>query len=258
MQPKHLLTGLAPGLVSAAALHLRREVNCDFSTTADAGATCESFADTWGLSVDDLKKLNPAIACPDLDTSKSYCVIGTVTEDPETTSTSTTITSTSTSTVTTTTQPPTSTTSKPTSTNEPQMPGIGDNCDAFYKVKSGDQCDTIAKANSITEEQLKSWNDEINDKCTNLWLDYYVCVHVPGATATSTSPKPTDTPSGPTPQMPGIVSNCKDFHLIEDGGSCWSIYTDAGITLDQFRKWNAEVDAGCTNLWLGYYVCVGI
>lgn len=171
MQLKHLLTtGLAPGLVSAAALHLRREVNCDFSTTADAGATCESFADTWGLSVDDLKKLNPAIACPDIDTSKSYCVIGTVTEDPETTSTSTTITSTSsssstsTSTVTTTTtQLPTSTTSKRTPTNEPQMPGIADNCDAFYKVKSGDQCDTIAKANSITEDQLKSWNDEIND-----------------------------------------------------------------------------------------------
>lgn len=174
MQLKHLLIiVLAPGLVSAAALHLRREVSCDFSTTADAGATCESFADTWGLSVDDLKKLNPAIACPDLDTSKSYCVIGTVTEDPETTSasTSTTITSTSSSTstvTTTTTQPPTSTTSKPTSTNEPQMPGIADNCDAFYKVKSGDQCDTIAKANSITEDQLKSWNDEINDSMSPL------------------------------------------------------------------------------------------
>lgn len=181
MQLKHLFTtGLAPSLISAAALHLRRDVTCDFSTTADAGATCESFADTWGLSVDDLKKLNPAIACPDLDTSKSYCVIGTVTEDPPSTSTASTSTSTSVSTSTststsasattvtttttsTTTQPPTSTTTKPTSTNEPQMPGIAENCDAFYKVQSGDQCDTITQANSISEEQFKSWNDEIND-----------------------------------------------------------------------------------------------
>lgn len=160
MQLKHLLTGLAPGLVSAAALH-RRDVACDFSTTADAGATCESFADTWGLSVDDLKKLNPAIACPDLDISKSYCVIGTVTEDPTTSTTSTS--TVTTTTTTTTTEAPTSTTTKPTSTTEPQMPGIADNCDAFYKVKSGDQCDTIAKANNISEEQLKNWNTEIDD-----------------------------------------------------------------------------------------------
>lgn len=175
MHLKHLLTGLAPGLVSAAALH-RRDVTCDFSTTADAGATCESFANTWGLSVDDLKKLNPAIACPDLDTSKSYCVIGTVTEDPGTTSTTSTTTTTTSSvtTTTTTTEAPTSTTSKPTSTTEPQMPGIAENCDAFYKVKSGDQCDTIAKANNISEEQLKSWNTEIDDSIfSSLLLSKY-------------------------------------------------------------------------------------
>jgi LysM repeat protein len=47
------------------------------------------------------------------------------------------------------------------------MPGIVDNCDGFYKVSSGDQCDTIAKANGISTAQLKSWNSEIND--STIW-----------------------------------------------------------------------------------------
>ena len=80
----------------------------------------------------------------------------------------------------------------------------------------------------------------------------------PGATTTSPAPEPTGEPTGPTPQMPGIVDGCKSFHLIQDGDSCWSIYTDAGITFEQFRKWNTEISAACDNLWLGYYVCTGV
>lgn len=30
------------------------------------------------------------------------------------------------------------------------MPGIAPICDRFYKVKSGDQCDTIASTNEIS------------------------------------------------------------------------------------------------------------
>ncbi|RHZ56573.1 uncharacterized protein CDV56_100995 [Aspergillus thermomutatus] len=236
-----LTAGLVPGMAAALS---RRAVECDFSTTADAGATCSSFASSWGLSVDTLQQLNPGISCPNLDTSQSYCVISTVTDDP--TSTSTTLTTTT-----------STTTTKTAPSNSPTMPGIADNCDGFYKVSSGDQCDTIAAKHGISVAQFKSWNTEINDDCTNLWLDYYVCVHVPGATTTSQAPKPTDEPSGPTPQMPGIVDNCKTFHLIKSGESCRSIYTDAGITFAQFRAWNTQVDAACTNLWLGYYVCLG-
>lgn len=42
------------------------------------------------------------------------------------------------------------------------MPGLAANCDGFYKVASGDSCDTIASKNSITTTQFKSWNTEIN------------------------------------------------------------------------------------------------
>ncbi|EAW22090.1 LysM peptidoglycan-binding domain-containing protein [Aspergillus fischeri NRRL 181] len=147
-------------------------------------------------------------------------------------------------------------TEDPGSGPSPKLPGIVDNCDEFYKVSSGDTCDSITKAHGISTTQFKSWNTGIDDNCTNLWLDYYVCVHIPGAT-TSQPPKPTE-PSGPTPQMPGIVNNCKSFHLIQSGDSCWSIYTNAGIIFEQFRAWNTQVDAACSNLWLGYYVCVGV
>ncbi|RDW70662.1 uncharacterized protein DSM5745_08173 [Aspergillus mulundensis] len=145
------------------------------------------------------------------------------------------------------------------STPTPLMPGTAANCDEFHQVVSGDQCGTIAQAHGITLAQFRSWNTEINADCTNLWVDYYVCVHVPGTTTTvPATPEPTEDPTGPTPQLPGTVSNCKAFHLIASGDSCWSIYTEAGITLAQLRQWNSHIDAACSNLWLGYYVCVGV
>lgn len=71
----HLPTiGLVPAMAAALS---PRAVECDFSTTADVGATCSSFASNWGLSVDALTQLDPSITFPGLDTSKLYCVIGT-------------------------------------------------------------------------------------------------------------------------------------------------------------------------------------
>jgi LysM repeat protein len=99
--------------------------------------------------VTDLQKLNPGITCPNLDTSKSYCVVGTATDEP-TPPTSTTTTATQ----------PTTTDSAP--SNSPTMPGIASNCDGFHKVSSGDQCYTIAKKYSITEAQFKSWNSQVD------------------------------------------------------------------------------------------------
>ncbi|KAL4860365.1 hypothetical protein BDV12DRAFT_209781 [Aspergillus spectabilis] len=154
------------------------------------------------------RDLNPDITCPNLDTSKSCCMRDT--------------------------QPPI-------------MPDIAQNCDGFYKVSSGDQCDTIAQRHDITTAQLRSWNSEINDinpnthlhmiNCTNLRLDYYNCVHVPGATIMLQGPpEPTKETSGPTPQMAGIVNNCRFFHLIEARDSSWPICTNAGIAFAQFRS----------------------
>ncbi|KAL4860719.1 hypothetical protein BDV12DRAFT_191538 [Aspergillus spectabilis] len=255
MQLIHLLAaGLIPALVSAL---LRRDVDCLFATTPANGATCQSFASNWGLSVSEFQELNPGTTCPDIDTRKAYCVVGTVTEDaPGTTLTTTTSTSTTTTpkNTTTTTQPPTA--ANPT-VPTPTMPGIVDNCDSFYKVSSGDQCETISQRHSITTAQLRSWNSEINTDCTNLWLDYYICVHVPGATTTSLTTTTTTNAivTGPTPQQTGIISNCNKYHLVESGDGCTSIASAYGISLSNFYSWNPAVGSSCGALWLGYYVC---
>ncbi|KAE8143473.1 hypothetical protein BDV38DRAFT_292055 [Aspergillus pseudotamarii] len=235
-----IVLGLLPKLLSAS-------IVCSFSMAASEGATCESFATSWGQTVEKFQALNPGVSCPTLIAGQSYCIVGTVTEDPKTT-----ITTTSTTLKTT-----TATTTTSSSEYEPTQPGVPSNCDKFHLVTSGDQCDTIAAEYGISEAQFKAWNPNIESNCSNLWLDYYVCVHVPGATTTTSSlPEPTST--GPQPQMPGIVSNCQTFYKVKSGDDCYSIETATGITLDQFRSWNTQIDASCSNLWVDYYVCTGV
>lgn len=169
MHTSYILVGAA-GLVPAliAAQHsemLKRGVDCAFATAPDRGATCESFASAWGLSVEDLQKLNPGISCPNIVVGQDYCVIGEVTADPTTTSKPTTPSTTSKVSTTTSTPPKTTTsptTGAPAPSNSPAMPGLAENCDKFYKVASGDTCDAIAKKNSITVAQFRSWNSLID------------------------------------------------------------------------------------------------
>ncbi|KLU86068.1 hypothetical protein MAPG_05087 [Magnaporthiopsis poae ATCC 64411] len=266
MHTSYLLVGAA-GLVPAlvAAQHpemLKRGVNCSFATSPDRGATCESFASSWGLSVEELQKLNPDVSCPNIVAGRDYCVIGEVTADPTTTirtakPTTTIITTRVTvpgTTLKTTTSP---TTSAPGPSNSPAMPGIAKDCDKFYKVSSGDTCDAISRKYSITVAQFRSWNSEIDANCSNLWLDYYVCVHTPGTIiVTSKAPEPTNT--APQPQMPGIVSNCKKFYKVKSGDGCAAIAKAANISLAQFFSYNTAVDSNCSNIWLDYYVCIGV
>lgn len=153
--------GAAPAM---AAVLSHRAVNCDFATTADAGATCSSFASSWGLSVENLQQLNPGITCPTLDSSKSYCVIGTVKDDPSST------TSTSTKSTTTTNEAVTAT--NPASDHSPTMPGIASNCDSFYQVTSGDQCDTIAAKYSISKAQFRSWNSQVDESTSSTYFPF--------------------------------------------------------------------------------------
>jgi hypothetical protein len=63
------------------------------------------------------------------------------------------------------------------------------NCDAFYKVASGDTCDSIAAKNGISATQFRQWNTNVGGTaCTGLWLDAYVCVSIIGHNPTPTNP----------------------------------------------------------------------
>ena len=137
-------------------------------------------------SVNALKALNPGITCPDLDTSKQYCVMGTVTDDPSTTASpqSSTAGQSLTSTqVPRTTQPPT-TTKPPSSTNKPSttttapapndtpspiQDGMVGNCNRSHWVADGQSCATIAALYSITVAQFIQWNPAAKSDCSGLW-----------------------------------------------------------------------------------------
>jgi LysM repeat protein len=268
-----LLSNLGLDLVSAGRLRpviARRGVTCYFDTQAEAGETCDNMSASWGISVEEFTKLNPGLTCPNLQAGKSYCVVGEYTDDggqttlpPSPTATSARPTTPPASTIRTSTirtstiRTSTSTTTPPNPSNSPAMPGIVENCDRFHKVQSGDGCDSIAQKNGITTAQFKSWNTEINASCSNLWLDYYVCVRVPGATT-----PPTTTTTGPSPSnsplMPGVVGNCNRFHKVQSGDGCDSIAQKSGISNAQLKSWNTEINASCSNLWLDYYICIGV
>ncbi|KAJ6006307.1 hypothetical protein N7451_004251 [Penicillium sp. IBT 35674x] len=117
-----------------------RVVECDFSTTADAGATCSSFTNSWGLSVDSLKQLNPGITCPNLDTSKSYCVISIATEELSST-TSTTL-------------------KQPPLCLPPVIPHNARGYKQLRRIPPG--CGTIAAKYGISEANFKGWNTQVD------------------------------------------------------------------------------------------------
>lgn len=223
----------SPELVSAGTVRRsRRSVECYFATPAASGDTCERLTSGWGIAVDLFIDTNPGVTCPKFQAGPPYCVIvdwtpdegststSSQTENP-TTNTSTTIQSSTVQSITTSSYQSLTTTDSVIPSIYPTMPGIDENCDAFHVVKPGDQCDTIASEHGITVAQLKSWNAEINSACSNLWIDYYVCTHVPGAvlqSITTSAPTPSNTPT-----MPGIAPTCDRFYKVKSGDQCDTI-----------------------------------
>jgi hypothetical protein len=179
---------LIPRAIVAWPAHVRRGVDCLFSTTPTSDASCESFSSSWGLTADDFKNLNPGTSCPDLDINKLYCMIGSVNDDPlATTSTSSTPTIANPTTSTTSRQVVTpSSTAVPTSsklttvviattsasngvaTPQPTQPGMVPDCNKFHFVARGVSCNQITSYEKITQTELVRWNPDILDDCSGL------------------------------------------------------------------------------------------
>ncbi|KAH8703904.1 putative LysM domain protein [Talaromyces proteolyticus] len=255
-----MILGLLPWLLSAHVLGARQSVTCDFTVAASSGDTCTTFAAEWGLTEEGFQALNPSVACPTtLVAGQSYCVLGTVSSvtstSPTTTATSTTTTTTKPTITSTFTSATKTTTSSP---HEPTQSGLVSNCNNFYLVSSGDSCAAIESKFGISAQEFDSWNPSINSDCTNLFLGYYVCVGVPGATTTTTAATKTTTSSPHEPTQSGLVSNCNNFYLVSSGDTCAAIESKFGISAQEFDSWNPSINSDCTNLFLGYYVCVGV
>nr|POE90692.1 lysm domain-containing protein [Quercus suber] len=212
----------------------------------DQGDTCTAIADYWGISLDQFVSYNPVVGSAsncNLQSGNSYCVEENYGQGPATTST-----------------PPSSSPS-PTGNNAPSptQSGLIDSCTNFYKVKSGDYCQAIVDSyGTFTLQSFYQWNPSVNDDCSGLKPDFYVCVGVPG-TPTTAAPTSSPTSSGPQPEQTGITDNCKAYYKVQSGDGCQAIVDMYGtFTLQDFYSWNPAVGSNCEHLFVGYYVCVGV
>ncbi|KAK9646497.1 hypothetical protein HCH54_005237 [Aspergillus fumigatus] len=218
---------------------------CGSYYQATDGDTCEQISLAYSISASLFMAINPAIdeECSNLVPGLYYCVYPTVDWNATTNGTATTSTYAT---------PPTST---PTGTTP--------DCYEWHTIVSGDTCSLLQTEFGITFTQLRTWNPQIDESCSNLLLDVAYCVHGemnPQTTsATTTTPTPTPTavaPPGPT--QSGIPAICNRWVMQQDGMYCYDMAAKAGITLDLLYELNPALNGDCSGLWAGYAYCVGV
>ncbi|KAH6608260.1 LysM domain-containing protein [Trichoderma cornu-damae] len=209
---------------------------CKTYYKAVSGDDCSKIVAKYGtFTFADFLKWNPAVGdtCSGLWLDYYYCVG--VAETP--------------------TQKPT-TTSK-TTTSVPTQTGIVKDCQRWYQAVSGDTCaGIVSKFGTFTLSQFLQWNPAVGASCSTLLPGYNYCIGVTGTPTQPPQPSTTACAGAPTPTQPGAVCPCKKWHMVVSGNTCDSIEKQYGITAAQFNKWNPQVGATCTTLWLGYNVCV--
>lgn len=217
--------------------------NCNKFHKVVSGDSCPDLASKNSISLDNFYSWNPAVGsdCRTLIVGYHVCV-GIVGGAPPTTTMSTT------------TRP-----GNGVNTPSPIQTGMVGNCNKFHKVVSGDGCQPIATKYGVSLANFYAWNPAVGSDCRTLIIDYHVCVGIiGGAPVTSTTTKPGNGISTPTPTQTGMVGNCNKFHKVVSGDGCQPIATRYGITLANFYSWNPAVGSDCRTLIIDYHVCVGI
>ncbi|KAJ0424778.1 hypothetical protein BJY00DRAFT_308683 [Aspergillus carlsbadensis] len=141
-------------------------------------------------------------------------------------------------------------------------------CDT-HVWQGSDSCESVAASlDGVTVPELLSWNPNFNALCQNSlnFIGYVVCVSPPGgylnttATVTATSPGWTGSATTalpvPTNAMNGSNTDCGNWYTVVEGDECALISLRFSLSLDDFYFLNPEIDADCTNLWLGEAYCV--
>ncbi|KAK3938636.1 hypothetical protein QBC46DRAFT_292063, partial [Diplogelasinospora grovesii] len=221
--------------------------------------TCQQVVSIYGVAIEDFIRWNPSLqeSCTTLLTLHSYCVAATDSYHsgaPATTKTATTVTTATTTSATATTG------TNGVATPLPTQPGMTKDCNKFALVRSGDTCDSVCKANGISEGDLYDMNSQVNNgsaDCDNLWADAYVCVGSSGTT-TSAAGTGAGAVATPSPYQPGMTDRCRQFYKVEPGMDCRRISDAYHITVGEFIAWNPAAGADCRGLWAGYYCCVAI
>ena len=150
-------------------------------------------------------------------------------------------------------------------------PGTIKNCGHYYDTVTNDYCEAIAMNFTITFNDLRAMNPQLDSDFTNLWANASYCVAtVSGSTITpvpvtssSTSNPATSTPvstratvAPPAPTQSGASKSCYEWYTAVEGDYCWLVYTKFGISFDQLKQWNPILDDSCSTMWPTYAYCV--
>ncbi|KAJ1323160.1 peptidoglycan DL-endopeptidase LytF [Microdochium nivale] len=234
---------------------------CTWWYDNDGSTTCANLLRNWGIPlVDFMFWQNPSLTsgCGNFNVGRSYCIEAPISAPPAPSSMSlrTTSTAPTTTTRTSTSSSKTSVPTTPTNGIEtplPIRPDMVANCNGFYLVQSGDTCTDIAAAKGITLQQLITWN-KLNAGCTDIWAQYWVCVHVIGQASTTRPPTTTTRPTTTTTTRPTTTTGNGINTPSQPSPRC--IAARNGVTVARFISWNKSLTAACTTLWANANVCV--
>ncbi|KAK7915205.1 hypothetical protein PG985_012908, partial [Apiospora marii] len=159
--------------------------------------------------------------------------------------------------------PPTSVGTKSSGSMGPTPTGIAPGCQQFYTTQSGDSCAAIQGLFAISFADFYSWNPSskyqslrlavvATDREPQKLTGYAYCVSAPSSTTSGGG----NGPAAPT--QSGAAPNCNKYYTVQSGDGCEKIESQFGITLKELYQWNPAIGSDCTNLWLGYAICVGV
>ncbi|KAK4985901.1 hypothetical protein LTR66_008032 [Elasticomyces elasticus] len=148
-----------------------------------------------------------------------------------------------------------------------------------------DTCNTVVGSlANVTIAQFLAWNPNFNNLCRNAlnFIGYQVCIGYvwrakyrellltplhsnPGGSLSSSPATTTAAPGNtaaasaqpaPSNSVNGTTSRCAGWYTVQNDDNCAKVSVAAGISLSDFYFLNPEINANCTNLWLGNAYCV--
>ena len=133
------------------------------------GDTCVDICAAYGITFADFLRWNPSVGedCSRLYAYSWYCMGATLDPAPSGTPATTTATTTSAPAPTDTCNPDAPVPTQP-------VPVCG--CTRWHEVRAGDTCYDIGVRYGVSNQDLYSWNSNLGDFCTLLWVGYFICV----------------------------------------------------------------------------------
>ncbi|RMZ89343.1 hypothetical protein DV736_g3420, partial [Chaetothyriales sp. CBS 134916] len=136
-------------------------------------------------------------------------------------------------------------------------------------IWDGQTCDDLASNYStsdlnVTLPMFLSWNPYILGDCARPIQGQRVCSRPPGGLGTPTGVisaptalgQYTTTATASEPTQSGTTADCGLYYNVVSGDTCSSINVRFELNTTLLWQLNPELYTNCTNLWLGYAVCV--